>query len=1236
MEPNRLLLISGLFAVFLIRPSSGIICPKCGRDFVSIGRHSWRCLGKGTSADNQPVHHPITASPAGSPRNPVTVTCATTSPTSQHSLRRVRHKKQQQRDSSSSSRSPSGLCIGPAAVRTDVVAPQPARTRGGPLRDDRPARTLRSPSSSSSSPSPPRDVTQGGRVSSLPPLPPSTSSTSVSLACHCGKICRGNRGLKAHQRSCTVIETLLQLNPHVNRIAYTASVASISIDALVAPDAPVASVAPVAMSVAHAASGIVPHIIMNESADTSNIMNECTTTLRPTILQPTSLQPVPGLRLPRTAEQWAESHSYFLAYPPLPPTIVNSELDSLAAAFQCNIYNYFRNECGLHRPFATRHAPANTTTMNKKIRSLRKSLYQLKSTQAPADRIQRASKQLRISLSTLSKVKVNKHSADEESKHNNFTYKKNPWAFMKAFQYEDKNSPTFGNIQCHQYFQDILKEKNPSRIFERPDWMPIIPPPNQPFVHSSSPPTFKDVSNIVRRMRARSSPCPLDGLSVIIFQKCPILRTHLSRLLHACWMNGHFPAIWKRASVSLIHKKGPLDSPQNFRPIALQPVLGKIFNATIRNRLHTFLLANNLLEMRMQKGFWPGVDGVTEHIAHLKYLLHLQKKHKREIYVILLDLKNAFGEVHHSLIRFALRQHHVPEETVELVMSQYNGFFLNVTAKNCDLHTDPIHVQRGVLQGDTLSPLLFNLVFDSLMSTLADPKFPTRGIMWGDGRTQSMWTQFADDAAIINDSFKEAQLLLSFFNRWTSWADLTIRPDKSYAYGAAQRSGRYQQILPNFHVAGVTIPPIPIGERMSYLGCDFSFASDTVNAKTNLESALREILALVGRLPISSHLKCHALNLQMRAHLSFAMSHHPLPVTWIKTCLDAMVLERVRRWLDLPPGATVHFVPLPHRLLGLDLILPSLLAELCRFGTNMTLSLSRDPRMRTLLDLSHSSHPLPFHLPAISSRRGEAVSKAKEIQYGRSLQCLDGLQIQATLHKALRDSLPQSELASWSGHIQTITSAISNFARKALIRCLPTNSNLHRWDRSKSESCPHCGASETEKHILNNCSVAATEGRYTWRHNAVLRYLISVIQPGLSSHHTVYADLPDQRSPSELYTDILPDLTIVRGAHAYILELTCCYETNFLASKGNKLKKYTDPSRSAKERLVFHVSTLEVSSLGFVCASGLRKFLADIGAPPLEAAAVRRMGELALRASFFVFCNRHKAWPATVSDPYFI
>jgi len=50
-----------------------------------------------------------------------------------------------------------------------------------------------------------------------------------------------------------------------------------------------------------------------------------------------------------------------------------------------------------------------------------------------------------------------------------------------------------------------------------------------------------------------------------------------------------------------------------------------------------------------------------------------------------------------------------------------------------------------------------------------------------------------------------------------------------------------------------------------------------------------------------------------------------------------MVTGRVRTWLNLPPGAMAPFLPLPRKLLGLDLIPSSMLAELSQIGTDLTL-----------------------------------------------------------------------------------------------------------------------------------------------------------------------------------------------------------------------------------------------------------------------------------------------------------
>jgi len=48
-------------------------------------------------------------------------------------------------------------------------------------------------------------------------------------------------------------------------------------------------------------------------------------------------------------------------------------------------------------------------------------------------------------------------------------------------------------------------------------------------------------------------------------------------------------------------QEGDTSDPQNFRPIALQPVVEKIFNSLARNKVWSFLTRNNLIDTSMQK-----------------------------------------------------------------------------------------------------------------------------------------------------------------------------------------------------------------------------------------------------------------------------------------------------------------------------------------------------------------------------------------------------------------------------------------------------------------------------------------------------------------------------------------------------------------------------------------------------------------------------------------------------------
>ena len=87
---------------------------------------------------------------------------------------------------------------------------------------------------------------------------------------------------------------------------------------------------------------------------------------------------------------------------------------------------------------------------------------------------------------------------------------------------------------------------------------------------------------------------------------------------------------------------------------------------------------------------------------------------KQKSFVItLLDLKNAFGEVHHNLIPPVLKYHHIPDHIQILIRSLYSNFQTSIIIDS--FQTPFIRVRRGVLQGDCLGPLTFNLCFNTFI-----------------------------------------------------------------------------------------------------------------------------------------------------------------------------------------------------------------------------------------------------------------------------------------------------------------------------------------------------------------------------------------------------------------------------------------------------------------------------------------------------------------------------------------
>ena len=71
---------------------------------------------------------------------------------------------------------------------------------------------------------------------------------------------------------------------------------------------------------------------------------------------------------------------------------------------------------------------------------------------------------------------------------------------------------------------------------------------------------------------------------------------------HILFSNSLYPVQWSSAYILPIYKSGDSSMPENYRGIAINSCIGKLFNTVLNNRLDKYLIDNNLIN-KCQIGF---------------------------------------------------------------------------------------------------------------------------------------------------------------------------------------------------------------------------------------------------------------------------------------------------------------------------------------------------------------------------------------------------------------------------------------------------------------------------------------------------------------------------------------------------------------------------------------------------------------------------------------------------------
>lgn len=215
---------------------------------------------------------------------------------------------------------------------------------------------------------------------------------------------------------------------------------------------------------------------------------------------------------------------------------------------------------------------------------------------------------------------------------------------------------------------------------------------------------------------------------------------------------GIIPDEWKMTHFYTLHKSGDVACCSNYRPIALLSVPYKMFMTIMTNRLTEFAEKNSLLS-NAQGGFRKN-RGCLNKVELLKMIFNKIKSKGKHIHAIFIDLVKAYDSVPVEALLEALQFLGIPENFRTLLGKLYQERKGTVITVHGD--TDPFDIERGLAQGDPISPLLFNLFLEPLLR-------------WLDAERTFLDHQeaYADDIVHVSEDEEQLQQMLENFVRFT-------------------------------------------------------------------------------------------------------------------------------------------------------------------------------------------------------------------------------------------------------------------------------------------------------------------------------------------------------------------------------------------------------------------------------------------------------------------------------------
>lgn len=329
---------------------------------------------------------------------------------------------------------------------------------------------------------------------------------------------------------------------------------------------------------------------------------------------------------------------------------------------------------------------------------------------------------------------------------------KDPYAATRPRRSTRTNNVTIDKWESH--FTEILNTAQRNRAYDT-DSSTQLP--------QATAFTEEEVRTAIHNTKNNKAPGPDQIYNEHLKESAEVMVGAWTKLYNKCVELGEIPEKWRTSTINILYKgKGEVNDPNSYRGIALEnnsfKILTKLLNDKITEEVDA-KIPEEQFGFRRGRGTLHAIDNLLKDIEEAK------RYDKGKYYAIFVDYTKAFDLMDRWRVINKLEEMAGKTALTNLVK--------NILAYNLVIIDDMTSLSReviqtnGVLQGDPLSPLLFNIATADVITAIRQKSNQVKTYM------------YADDMVIGSTVKGELQNAFSALVEWADENGLKINKTKT-------------------------------------------------------------------------------------------------------------------------------------------------------------------------------------------------------------------------------------------------------------------------------------------------------------------------------------------------------------------------------------------------------------------------------------------------------------------------